>query len=104
MVPAAMASGLNSGSTMASISPPAVAADVFRKSRREVDILVMISLLRSLVHFRGCRLDRGADAVIGATTAQVAAHRVVDVGIARILVLRQQRRCAHQLAGLAVTT
>ena len=44
----------------------------------------------------------GANAHIGGAAADVAAHRRVDVRIARILALRQQRAGAHDLAGLAV--
>ena len=47
-------------------------------------------------------LDRRADAHVGRAAADVAGHRVVDVGIARMPVLREQRRRRHQLPRLAV--
>src|SRR5258708_28382591 len=47
-------------------------------------------------------LDRFANADIGATAANVAGHRVVDVGIRRMRVAREQRRSGHDLARLAV--
>src|SRR5437773_8573045 len=47
-------------------------------------------------------LDGRADACIGATAANVARHRLVDIGVGRRGVLRQQRGGGHDLAGLAV--
>src|SRR3989449_8019714 len=47
-------------------------------------------------------LDRGTDAGVGPAAADVARHRPVDVGIARMGVLREQRRCRHDLTRLAV--
>src|ERR1700704_935965 len=47
-------------------------------------------------------LDRFANAGIGAAAADVAGHCVVDVGIGRMRVARQQRRSRHDLARLAV--
>src|ERR1700704_2542425 len=47
-------------------------------------------------------LDRFANAGIGAAAADVAGHRVVDVGIRRMRVAREQRRSRHDLARLAV--
>src|ERR1700674_1391949 len=47
-------------------------------------------------------LDGGTDALIGATAADIAGHRVVDVGIARPLVHLEQADGAHDLAALAV--
>src|SRR5437773_1123575 len=46
--------------------------------------------------------DRFADTQIGATTADVARHRIVDVGIHRTRFARQERHSRHDLAGLAV--
>src|SRR3981081_2439944 len=43
-----------------------------------------------------------ANADLGATPAAVAGHRVVDVGIRRTRVAREQRRSRHDLARLAV--
>src|SRR2546430_4876393 len=51
--------------------------------------------------FRGL-LDRGADARVSPAATDIARHRPVDVGIARMGVLREQRRCRHNLTRLAV--
>src|SRR6266567_6554231 len=53
-------------------------------------------------HARGRVLDRGANLVVGPAAADVAAHRRVDVGVARRAVLREKRARAHDLARLAV--
>src|SRR2546428_977974 len=47
-------------------------------------------------------LDGRADACIGATAANVARHRLVDIVVSGRGVLRQQRGGGHDLAGLAV--
>src|SRR2546422_3249377 len=47
-------------------------------------------------------LDGRADARIGATAANVARHRLVDIAVGGRRVLRQQRGGGHDLAGLAV--
>src|SRR5258708_1939142 len=47
-------------------------------------------------------LDRFANADIGPAAADVAGHRVVDVGIRRMRVARKERRSGHDLARLAV--
>ena len=47
-------------------------------------------------------LDGFADAHIGATAADIAGHRCVDVGIVGLRRLGEQRRRRHDLAGLAV--
>src|SRR5262249_58891223 len=46
--------------------------------------------------------DRFANAQISPAAADVAGHRVVDVGIRRMRVARKQRRSGHDLARLAV--
>src|SRR3982074_3052251 len=46
-------------------------------------------------------LDRFANADIGPTAADVAGHRVVDIGIRRMRVAREERRSRHDLARLA---
>src|SRR4051812_3363600 len=82
------------------IRPPVIAAVVLMKSRREGSAMLFICFPLGLggAHGGGRILDGRANAVVGAAAAHVAAHRGVDVGIARVLVLRQQRRGAHQLA------
>src|SRR5437660_8316625 len=47
-------------------------------------------------------LDRGADLVVGAAAADVAAHRGVDVLVGGSCVRREQRDGAHDLAALAI--
>src|SRR5271167_35212 len=49
-------------------------------------------------------LDRFTNADIGSTATDVAGHRIVDIGIARVRIGRQQRGCGHDLAGLAIAT
>src|SRR5438876_9929171 len=53
---------------------------------------------------RSCssRLNSGGDTLIAAAAADVAAHRVVDLGLGRVLRRRQQRGGLHDLAGLAI--
>lgn len=40
--------------------------------------------------------------VIRDAMANVARHRLVNLGVARLRVFREQRRCRHQLPGLAI--
>jgi len=47
-------------------------------------------------------VDRAPDTLVRPAAADVAAERVVDVGVGRPGLLRQQRRRAHEHAGLAV--
>src|SRR5689334_7439863 len=53
---------------------------------------------------RSCssRLDGGGDALIAAAAADVAAHRVVDLGLGRVLRRREQCCGLHDLASLAI--
>ena len=53
------------------------------------------------VRLRGL-LDRFANADIGAAAADVAGHRIVDVGVGRMRIACEQRRRRHDLARLAV--
>src|SRR5438445_1447651 len=76
-----------------SSSPPPVAVSTTTKSRR--DTVFMSGSLPGL-------LDRGADARVSPAATDIARHRPVDVGIARMGVLREQRRCRHNLTRLAV--
>src|SRR5947208_10859953 len=60
------------------------------------------SLSASLtIRFRGL-FDRLGDAHIGAAATDIARHRVIDLGVGRVWVARQQRRSRHDLARLAV--
>ena len=47
-------------------------------------------------------MNRGANVLIRSTAADIAPHHFVDIGIARVGLLRQQRRGLHDLPGLAV--
>src|SRR5919198_3343395 len=47
-------------------------------------------------------LDRGANADVGGTAADIAVHGEIDVAVARLRRLAQQGDCAHHLSGLAV--
>src|SRR5687767_14836727 len=50
----------------------------------------------------GDLLDGGPDAEVGPAPAEVPAHRFVDVGVAGLGILVEQRHGLHDLAGLAV--
>src|SRR5262244_4600965 len=50
----------------------------------------------------GGRLDCGGDPLIAAAAADIATHRIVDLGLGRVLRCRQQCRGLHDLAGLAI--
>ena len=47
-------------------------------------------------------MDGFADTLVGAAAADVAAHGVIDVGIARMWIACQKRRSRHDLSRLAV--
>src|SRR5579885_1519507 len=47
-------------------------------------------------------LDGGTDTGIRGASTEIAAHRVIDVAIARFGISREQRGRRHHLAGLAV--
>src|SRR5512146_1773997 len=77
-------------------SPPVATTLVFRNWRRERSCTVLMSgSLRGAV-------DGRADARVGAAAADVAGHRLVDVGVARVRLGLEQRHRAHDLARLAV--
>src|SRR5690606_8908413 len=50
----------------------------------------------------GGALDRGANPHVRGTPADVAGHRSIDIRICRLLVLLEQRDCAHDLPRLTV--
>src|SRR5262252_9022808 len=112
--PAASAWPSADGRLRLSIRPPPAAAPACRKARREklfADEDRLEPVGRELIWPgimsaslpRGLRslLDRFANADIRAAAADVAGHRVVDVGTGRTRVAREQRRSGHDLAGLA---
>src|SRR5262245_53729307 len=110
-VACACASSTLPGSFQPRVNPPSAAAVETTKPRRlRVMVLLIVASLR-LAPVPGrdlarrdlaCgRMDRGADALVGAAAADVG-HRRVDVGIGRLRLLLQQRDGGHDLAGLAV--
>src|SRR6185295_796135 len=48
--------------------------------------------------------NRRADARVGAAAAQIAGERLIDLGVARLRLLGEQRRRRHDLPRLAVAT
>src|SRR5579872_4583091 len=59
--------------------------------------------MATLLH-AGSDPDRTADAVVATAAADVARHRRVDVGIARLWLLPEQCAGRHDLSRLAVAT
>ena len=47
-------------------------------------------------------MNRFADALIGATPADIAAHGVVNIGVGRTGLLGEQRHRGHDLSGLTI--
>src|SRR6267378_4677042 len=77
-------------------SPPPMAVEAFRKSRRVIRMALSgLDLLRR-------RMDRGSDPRIRAAAAEVG-HGLVDVPVRRIGLRAQQRHCGEDLAALAVS-
>src|SRR5277367_5270802 len=79
---------------------PPVASSPLRKPRRLTFSMMAWTAVMSRSY--GSRLDGGGNALIAAAAADVAAHRVVDLGLRRVLRRRQQRGGLHDLAGLAI--
>src|ERR1700751_6125167 len=79
---------------------PRGASTPFRKPRR----LTFSIMAWTGVMSGSCsgRLDGGGDALIAAAAADVAAHRVVNLGLGRVLRRRQQRGGLHDLTGLTI--
>src|SRR6185503_6169174 len=95
------------GSCMPSARPPPAAAELTMNSRREgsrgsrfLFPMVVSSGLLAGEH-AGSAMHGGADPLVGAAAADVG-HRLVDVGVSRLAVFRQQRCRRHELPGLAV--
>src|SRR5215831_8739450 len=77
--------------------PPLAAAAVTMKLRRENLVSFMSRLLSA------CRyVHRRPDPRVGAAATDIG-HRVVDVLVARLRLALEERRCGHDLPGLAVT-
>src|SRR6201991_3909128 len=76
-----------------------------RKARRDIAVSSAICSLRissSMISNSRSVLDRSADALIGAASADISRHGGVDVVIRRLRRVLQERRRRHDLAGLAV--
>src|SRR5205807_8903595 len=106
VVSTASASSSNDGRLKLNSRAPPPAAPTFRKVRRDrplatTEIRMSGSLHRGGLRLR-CVLDRGANAQIGAAAADVAGHGRVDIGIAGMLIVGQQRGRGHDLSRLAV--
>src|SRR2546422_813823 len=93
--------------------PPPSAALALRKRRRERSRLsrstrpiARLEVMSGpfLVTRRSMRraLDPGADARIGPAATDVSGHGIVDIAIGRVGLSGEQRRCGHDLAGLAI--
>src|SRR6478752_4512627 len=79
--------------------PPATAAEPTRKARREIRCMCPISLLR---HLSSGRVYRRADAWIGAATAKIAGHHLIDLLVGWLGDMLKKRNGLHDLAGLTV--
>src|SRR6516225_506644 len=112
---AAGAARLSPGKLRLSSSPPPTAAPVFMNVLRESPPSSCWSTASSGLEANrswnmsasldgrqgGLRrlFDCFANADISPTPTDIAGHRIVDVGIARVRITRQQRGCGHDLAG-----
>src|SRR5215467_6097330 len=100
-LPCATASPIPKG--MPSASPPPAAAEPTMNLRREgfaMFVLMVVSPSGFLRHVGG-HVHRRPDALVGAATADVG-HRLVDIRVSRLGLLREERRRGHDLAGLAI--
>src|SRR6478736_4311932 len=84
-----------------SMSPPPASTLARSRVRRET-LMVLESSDIGRGSFLGGHLDGLADAAVTGAAADVALHRLVDLVLARIGVLGEQRARGHQLAGLAI--
>src|SRR5882762_10303408 len=78
--------------------PPPNAALVLRNWRREIMSAPFLGVRRAVRRV----LDSLADSHISAAATDVPRHGGVDIAIARVGLGGEQRRCGHDLAGLAV--
>src|SRR5438093_1992757 len=76
-------------------SPPPSAALALKNCRRERSTVMSGPLL-------GRVLDSLADSHVRPAAADVPRHGGVDVAVSRVGVGGEQRRCGHDLAGLAI--
>src|SRR3546814_8471893 len=87
--------------------PAPAAAEALRNCRRLAGrtagvVLESFASMGSGLHELGRLVHGGADANVGGAAADVAAHGVVDVLVARLRVVAEQRDGRHHLARLAV--
>src|SRR5271168_3130420 len=90
------------GRWKANRKPPA-SVPVKRLRRETSENLAAMVMARSLrLRARRRLLDGGADAHIGAATADVSRHRRIDIGIVGVWCRGKQRGRRHDLPGLAI--
>src|SRR5271154_1621048 len=97
--PAMVVAPANSGANAAIISPPAADSPAWINERRE-SMMVIRALPSDLDQFGGA-MNRGADARVGPAAADIG-HPVVDVGVARMGIVRDERNRGHDLPRLAI--
>src|SRR6266545_512781 len=87
-----------------SASPPPAAAEPTMNLRRErfvARVVFFMVVSSGLLDHVGRHVHASADALVGAAAADVG-HRRVDIGVARLGILLEQRSGRHDLPGLAV--
>src|ERR1700722_7593326 len=92
------------GKTLTASTRPVVESKPFRMPRRLMFSMLEDSTSRMCLVMSRSRslLDGGADALIGATSTDVAVHDAIYIGIRGMRRLFQQRRGLHDLAGLTI--
>src|SRR5271163_2713641 len=92
------------GKTLTASTRPVVESKPFRTPRRltfSMDEEATSRMCLVMSRSRGL-LDGGADALIGATSTDVAVHDAIYIGIRGMRRLFQERRGLHDLAGLTI--
>src|SRR4051794_12518686 len=94
--------------------PPPKAIPAFRNALRGTprNITALASGSGSVIRFLYgqnsrslCRpLDSCANPLVGTAPADITGHGRIDIGVAWLRIARQQRRCRHDLTGLAIRT
>src|SRR5437879_5379295 len=96
--------------TGAAKTKPPASPRPFRMLRREtLSTLTYRSKPRSFLglvrifmsHPRRCKMDRVFDALVAAAPADIPGQGFADLVVRRFWIIHQQRRCLHDLAGLA---
>src|ERR1700722_4683860 len=108
--PATAAEGSGTASPLganASVKPPPAAP--IKKPRRESVCAVSpdrdlrgLSMCAAAPHFFGGKLDGRADPPVRHAAAQVATHDGINIMVTGVRIILEQRRCLHDLPGLAV--